>query len=492
MAFKLTTLGEYIKVQGGYAYKSKDFSDSGVWPVLKIKNVRFGTVDYSETSFLDEKIANETTDWRTKEGDILISMTGSGPNAPQSLVGRVARVWENEPEAWINQRVGRVTLKEEGKIHPDFIYYLLSSPRSQDYLVSNSSGSANQANISGKTIESLPFPKVEYNESAEIAKILRELDQKILVNRQTNQTLENIAQAIFKSWFVDFEPTRAKVIAKEKGGDEEAQSIAAQAVICGAMTLEHLSELPTCSPKMDGKLHTLIMERFRNTPSAGLDKWTPDSISKLADQFPNGLVDSELGEIPEGWAVVGFKDIIKKYIDNRGKTPPITESGIPLLEVKHLPEGSIRPNLNTSKYVDNETFESWFRAHLEADDIMISTVGTIGRICMVPENAKIAIAQNLLGMRFNREKVSPYFMYYQMDGFRFRYDVDARLVVTVQASIKRKDLETIDLLAPPVALQNQFEKFVKPFVLIQQSNHEVELAEVRDALLPKLLSGELM
>jgi type I restriction enzyme S subunit len=199
-----------------------------------------------------------------------------------------------------------------------------------------------------------------------------------------------------------------------------------------------------------------------------------------------------LGEIPEGWEGVGFKDIVSKYIDNRGKTPPITESGIPLLEVKHLPKDSIKPDLNTSKYVDDETFESWFRAHLETDDIMISTVGTIGRICMVPEGEKIAIAQNLLGMRFNREKVSPYYMYYQMDGFRFRNDVDARLIITVQASIKRKDLETIDLLVPPVALQNQFERFVMPFVVMQQSNQDIELAEIRDVLLPKLLSGKLM
>jgi len=348
-----------------------------------------------------------------------------------------------------------------------------------------------QDNINLQTLELLLFPIPDLEEQNRIAAVLCSFDDKIELNHQTNQTLENIAQAIFKSWFVDFEPTRAKVIAKEKGGDKEAQSLAAQAVICGAMTLEQLSELPAEFPKREGKLHTLIMQRFRNTPSAGLDKWTAESISKLADQFPNVLVDSELGKIPEGWGIVRFKGIIEKYIDNRGKTPPVVGSGIPLLEVKHLPENSIKPDLNTTKYVDEETYDNWFRAHLEADDIIISTVGTIGRICMVPKNEKISIAQNLLGMRFSKEKVSPYFMYYQMDGFRFRHDVDARLVITVQASIKRKDLETIDLLSPPVELQNLFEAFVKPFVSTQQSNQEIALAKVRDELLPKLLSGEV-
>ncbi len=470
MSVELTTLGEYARVQGGYAYKSKDFSESGTCPVLKIKNVRFGNVDYAEASYISEEVAKKTIDWKTKEGDILISMTGSGPNAPQSLVGRVARVWENEPESWVNQRVGRIVLKEERLIHPDFLFYLLSSPRSQDYLVSNSSGSANQANISGKVIESLPCPKVDYDQSAEIAKILRELDKKIRINRQTNQTLEQIAQAIFKSWFVDFEPVKAKIQAKQFLSPSLSQEQRAQAIERAAMCAisgQSLEELEKLSPETQQQLKT------------------------TAALFPDALVESELGEVPEGWGVIRFKQIIKKYIDNRGKTPPVVDSGIPLLEVKHLPENSMKPNLNTTKYVDDETYKNWFRAHLEADDIIISTVGTIGRICIVPENVKFTIAQNLLGMRFNKEKASPYFMYYQMDGFRFRHDVDARLIITVQASIKRKDLETIDLLSPPISVQNAFEIFVKSFVKVQQSNQEIQLSKIRDVLLPKLLSGEI-
>ncbi|ADT69764.1 MULTISPECIES: restriction endonuclease subunit S [unclassified Pseudoalteromonas] len=288
-------------------------------------------------------------------------------------------------------------------------------------------------------------------------------DSKIELNRQTNQTLEQIAQAIFKSWFVDFDPVRAKIAANTAGENAQRAAIAV----------------------ISGKNQAALDQLEQQYPAQY------QQLQATADLFPDNLIDSGLGEIPDGWEVVGFKDIIRKYIDNRGKTPPTAESGIPLLEVKHLPDGSIKPSLNTSKYVDIETFNSWFRAHLEAEDILISTVGTIGRICMVPKGVKVAIAQNLLGMRFQREKVSPYFMYYQMDSLRFRHDIDARLVVTVQASIKRKDLETIDLLAPPVALQNEFEKLILPFIEILQSNQSIELASTRDALLPKLLSGEL-
>ena len=76
MSFELTTIGEFASVQGGYAYKSQDFQLTAKWPVLKIKNVRHGYVDYSDTSFVSDSIALSTSNWRTKTGDILISMTG--------------------------------------------------------------------------------------------------------------------------------------------------------------------------------------------------------------------------------------------------------------------------------------------------------------------------------------------------------------------------------------------------------------------------------
>ncbi|WP_462177243.1 restriction endonuclease subunit S domain-containing protein [Pseudoalteromonas gelatinilytica] len=109
----------------------------------------------------------------------------------------------------------------------------------------------------------------------------------------------------------------------------------------------------------------------------------------------------------------------------------------------------------------------------------------------MPNQSKLAIAQNLLGLRFKRKQVSPFFMYCQMDSFRFRHDVDARLVVTVQASIKRKDLETIDLLKPTIEVQDAFEKIVKPIFQKQIPHENRSLEFLRDTLLPKLLSGEI-
>src|SRR5437773_1380487 len=83
-------LGSVASVQGGFAFKSSDFTDTGV-PVLKIKNVRLREVDTSEASFVEPSVAEEARRYYCKTGDLLISMTGSGPQAPNSVVGRVAR-----------------------------------------------------------------------------------------------------------------------------------------------------------------------------------------------------------------------------------------------------------------------------------------------------------------------------------------------------------------------------------------------------------------
>ncbi|ECA3127733.1 restriction endonuclease subunit S, partial [Salmonella enterica subsp. enterica serovar Muenster] len=166
MNFELTTLGHYVKIQGGYAYKSHDFLDESNNKVLKIKNIRAGYVTYDDCAYISDELASKTKAWSVSEGDVLISMTGSGPNAPQSLVGRVARVWNGD--AYLNQRVGRVVLKSNFSIHLDFIYYYLSQNSTQEYFVANSTGSANQANISGKTIEDLPFPIVDFEDSYRI------------------------------------------------------------------------------------------------------------------------------------------------------------------------------------------------------------------------------------------------------------------------------------------------------------------------------------
>lgn len=474
MSVELTTLGEYARIQGGYAYKSKDFSGEGSCPVLKIKNVRFGHVDYSEASYVSEDIANETREWKTKEGDILISMTGSGPNAPQSLVGRVARVWADEPEAWINQRVGKIVLKNEGSIHPDFLFYLLSSSTSQDYLVSNSSGSANQANISGKIIESLPCPKIGYEKSAQIAKILRELDQKILINRQTNQTLEQIAQAIFKSWFVDFEPVKAKVAALAAGGSEDDALLAAMQAIAGNALF--------ASNAADADAATQL---------ARLQAEHPEQYATLratAELFPAAMQDSELGEIPEGWVIGCLADLLDFNPRRTLKKGTVA----PYLDMKNVP---------TSGHLADEVVDR----EMGSGTKFINGDTLLARITPCLENGKTAYVdfldegqvgwgstEYIVIRPRNDYPTSIGYLIARNAQFR-QHAIQSMTGTSGRQRANAKALAELPWVIYPKNIMHVFDKVAGVYLELAKNKGDESkaLSEIRDTLLPKLLSGEL-
>src|SRR5690606_12699819 len=112
------------------------------------------------------------------------------------------------------------------------------------------------------------------------------LEEKVGVNQKINQTLEQMAQAIFKSWFVDFEPVKAKIAALEAGGSEEDALRAAMQAISGKGE-EELTRLQTEQPEQYAELRA------------------------TAELFPSAMQDSELGEIPEGWKCLALDEIAK-------------------------------------------------------------------------------------------------------------------------------------------------------------------------------------
>ncbi|NCA72220.1 MAG: hypothetical protein EOM91_19530 [Sphingobacteriia bacterium] len=105
--FPRVTLGEVAYVRSGFAFKSRDWADSGI-PVVKIANVKAGSLDMDGCSFISESVAEGALEFRLREGDILISMTG--------YVGQVAVVRPNDLPAFLNQRVGRFTVIDETRL----------------------------------------------------------------------------------------------------------------------------------------------------------------------------------------------------------------------------------------------------------------------------------------------------------------------------------------------------------------------------------------
>ena len=166
------------------------------------------------------------------------------------------------------------------------------------------------------------------------------------------------------------------------------------------------------------------------------------------DGTKKGYKPSELGEIPDDWEVVELGSCIKLVVDNRGKTPPLSTNGFPMLEVNAVYKQGRSPNLEkVTKYVSKTTFENWFRdGHPIAGDILVVTVGSAGETSFV--NAEgYCIAQNLIGLRL-RNNFDKGFIYYLTTFFPFKKQVDAVLMGAVQPSLKVPHLKKFRLLIP--------------------------------------------
>ena len=199
--WKKVKLGDYVDVLSGFAYKSKDFSDSGI-PVIKIKNVCPPYISLEDLSYVPYSIAFQNPKYILKKGDVLIAMTGSHINQIASVVGRVGRVRYDNVTV-LNQRVGKIVNKNDDISSIDYIYYYLSQYEVKVKLAQKAGGAANQANISPSDIKNLLFPCPPIEVQHRIATILSRYDSLIENYQKQIKLLEEAAQRLYKEWFVD-------------------------------------------------------------------------------------------------------------------------------------------------------------------------------------------------------------------------------------------------------------------------------------------------
>ena len=266
-------LGAVAAVRSGYAFKSSDWTESGV-PVVKIANVKGGRLEMAGCSFVDEEVASAAGDFRLSVGDILIAMTG--------YVGDVARVLKTDLPCVLNQRVGKFTVLNRQRLDADYLFQFLASADTRQTIAGLGYGSA-QPNVSPSLIHKVEIPLPPLPEQKRIAHILGTLDDKIELNRRMNATLEAMSRAIFKSWFVDFDPVRQKAAGKQP---------------------------------------------------VGMDPET-------AALFPDSFEDSELGEVPTGWEVMAL-DQIADYRNGLAlqKFPAGDGPTLPVIKIAQLRKGS--------------------------------------------------------------------------------------------------------------------------------------------------------
>ena len=215
MEWKEVRLGDVVEIVNGFAFKSKAFTLEGI-PVIKIKNIKAGKVilndlDYISTSDINPKYT------KIRSSDILITMTGNRMDgSPDTWVGKVS-LFRHQGDFYLNQRVSALRLIDDS-VDNNFLSYYLSSWQSQLYFALNSNSSGGQANITPAVVQEYRLMVPELETQRSIASILSSLDRKIELNNKINADLEEMAQAIFKNWFVDFEPFKdGKFVDSELG-----------------------------------------------------------------------------------------------------------------------------------------------------------------------------------------------------------------------------------------------------------------------------------
>ncbi len=263
---------EYCVAVKDGTHNSPKKTENGV-KLATSKNIIGGNLDLSTAYFISEEDANEVNK-RSKvdKNDILISMIGT--------VGEVCLI-KDDPD-FVIKNVG--LLKNKCAYKAKWLYFYLKTNQAQNLIKERLRGTTQQYLSLGE-LRNFPvlLPKNE-DHLKNAVNILWELEQKIQLNTQINQTLEQIAQTIFKSWFIDFDPVHAKANALASGQTTEQATQAAMAVISGKNTQE-LHRLQTANPEQYQQL------------------W------EIAEAFPSG-VDEE--GVPVGWTVKRIENVIKK------------------------------------------------------------------------------------------------------------------------------------------------------------------------------------
>lgn len=307
-----------------------------------------------------------------------------------------------------------------------------------------------QDNINIQTLESLYFPIPSLDEQNRIAKILCSFDDKIELNRQTNQTLEQIAQAMFKSWFVDFEPTRAKIFAKAAGATAQEIEQAAMRAISGK-TQQALNQLP---------------------------QTTQQTLKATANLFPETMEESELGEIPQGWEVKSFGEVSQCFDSKR---IPLSK---PQRENKKPGDYPYHGATSIMDYVNEWIFDGIY--------LLLGEDGSVAKEDGTPFIQYIwgkSWVNNHAHVLQGKDSVSTE----QLMLFIQTQNIAAYITGAVQQKLNQGNMNSIPFIFADKYINEAFFQSIQPlYAQIRNLSEEIQkLTELRDSLLPKLLSGEL-
>ena len=463
----MSKLGDHIEYVKGFAFKSKDYTETGI-PVIRVSNFTDNSIDIKDVYHIPKERFSEFQKVNLIKDDIVIATVGSWPTNPSSVVGKTIRVPPEANNTLLNQNAVRIrSLDKDEQL---YFYYVLKDKSFSDYIISTAQGSANQASITLKSILDYDLPNIDSKEKRiKIGKTLATYDEKIQLNTQINQTLEQIAQALFKSWFVDFDPVRAKVQALSDGLNLEQAELAAMQAISGK-TPEELTALSQTQPNRYAEL------------------------AETAKAFPCEMVEVDGVEVPKGWEQTTLSEICEMQNGYAFKSSEWTDAGIPVIKIGSIQSKILIVEGNGFVSEDNLSLRSNFV--LNDGDIVIGLTGAyVGKVGRMPANKKAMLNQRVakfLAKRINESETFYSFIYMNIIQEDFKNFVDFTAQGSAQPNISTRDILKYPLLLANTEVHLVFEKLLKKTLdksIFNSYQNEI-LSNSRDLLLPRLLGGE--
>lgn len=447
------SLGDLFKVKHGFAFKGEFFTEKPQRHVL-VTPGNFAIGGGFQNAKQKYYCGPIPEDYVLKPGQVVVTMTDLSKQS--DTLGYAALV-PDDNTAWLhNQRVGLLEFFGKIEADPIFVSYLLRTHEYRSWVVGSATGTTVK-HTSPSRIEAYKCKIPPIHEQQNIANTLGSIDNKIDLNRRINQTLEAMAQAIFKSWFVDFDPVKAKIAAKQQGHDPLR---AAMCVISG---------------KTDDELDQLPRKHF-------------DSLAATAALFPDELADSELGEIPEGWSAGTFKQCCLRV--ESGGTPSRKEPTCWGGSIPWLTSGEVRDVvvLDTKEKITREGLDSSSAKLWPPMTTVVAMYGaTAGQVCLIAEEMT---ANQACCALIPRAEFGTFVFIAARQSIQ---QLAERASGSAQQNLNKSLVESYAHVVPCREVAEKFEKattgLLRQWILNQRE--AATLGMVRDTLLPKLLSGEL-
>lgn len=407
---------QQLFVGDGYRAKNEELGVTGI-PFARAGNINNG-LQFDDADLFPMENLRKVGNKISQPQDVVFTSKGT--------VGRFAFVQAETPQFVYSPQLCFWRVLDRGVIHPRYLYYWMYSPEffAQFKGVAGQTDMAEYVSLSDQRRMQITLPDIEEQET--VADVLSQIDDKIELNRRTNATLEAMAQALFRSWFVDFDPVKAKAAGHQP---------------------------------------------------AGMDAAT-------AALFPSEFEESALGLIPKGWEIRPL-DSIARFLNGLAlqKYPVVeNEQGLPVIKIAQLKRGTSEGGEQASVSIPTDYV-------VNDGDMLFSWSGSLDITLWC--GGQGALNQHLFKVTSDTFPKWFYYLwtYRHLDEFR---EIAADKATTM-GHIQRKHLTNAKVLVPSQRLLRKLGELLSPLIEKQiQNKIEIQsLSQIRDALLPRLISGQL-